>query len=58
MINKHNIIPRAEHYSCTVDLFVRVGQLEEAYNIISRNNITQNSSLRGAILGGCFSYGN
>ncbi|CAI0458386.1 unnamed protein product [Linum tenue] len=58
MINRHNILPRAEHYSCVVDLFARVGQLEEAYGIICRNNITPNSSLWGAILGGCFSYGN
>ncbi|CAI0552815.1 unnamed protein product [Linum tenue] len=58
MINRHNILPRAEHYSCMVDLFARVGQLEEAYSIICRNNITPNASLWGAILGGCLSYGN
>ncbi|EEF48775.1 pentatricopeptide repeat-containing protein At3g20730 [Ricinus communis] len=57
MITKYNILPRAEHYSCMIDLFARGGQLEEAYNMICKMNIKPNSSLWGAILGACSIYG-
>ncbi|CAN0902862.1 Pentatricopeptide repeat-containing protein At3g20730 [Linum grandiflorum] len=58
MINKHKISPRAEHISCMVDLFARAGQLEDAYDMICKNNLTSDSSLWGAILGACSLYGN
>uniref|UniRef100_A0A2P2NGP8 Pentatricopeptide repeat-containing family protein n=1 Tax=Rhizophora mucronata TaxID=61149 RepID=A0A2P2NGP8_RHIMU len=58
MISRHNIVPRAEHFSCMVDLYARRGQLEEAYNMICRMNIKPNASLWGAILGACSIYGN
>lgn len=58
MISKYNILPRAEHFSCMVDLFARGGLLEEAYNLINKMNIKPNASLWGAILGACYIYGN
>ncbi|XP_034915684.1 pentatricopeptide repeat-containing protein At3g20730 [Populus alba] len=58
MISKYNILPRAEHFSCMVDLFARGGLLEEAYNLIYKMNIKPNASLWGAILGACYIYGN
>ncbi|KAK9290459.1 hypothetical protein L1049_008629 [Liquidambar formosana] len=58
MVNKYNIMPRAEHYSCMVDLFARGGQLEEAYDLICKMNIKPHASLWGAILGACSIYGN
>ncbi|XP_057460337.1 pentatricopeptide repeat-containing protein At3g20730 [Actinidia eriantha] len=57
MVSKHNISPRAEHYSCMVDLLARGGQIEEAYNLICRMKIKPNASLWGAILGACRIYG-
>ncbi|CAK9161154.1 unnamed protein product [Ilex paraguariensis] len=58
MVNKYGIVPRAEHYSCMVDLFVRGGLLEEAYNLICKANMKPNASLWGSILGACSNYGN
>lgn len=58
MIGKYNILPRAEHYSCMVDLLARGGQLEEAHDFICKLNIKPNASLWGAILGACSIYGN
>ncbi|KDP25082.1 hypothetical protein JCGZ_22617 [Jatropha curcas] len=58
MINKYDILPRTEHFSCIVDLFARGGQLEAAYNMICKMDIKPNASLWGAILGACSIYGN
>lgn len=58
MINKYRILPRAEHFSCVVDLFARRGQLESAYNMIRQMNIKPTASLWSAILGACSIYGN
>ncbi|KAI8543410.1 hypothetical protein RHMOL_Rhmol08G0215600 [Rhododendron molle] len=58
MVHKYKISPRAEHYSCMVDLFARGGKLEEAYNLICKMNIAPTASLWGAILGACHIYGN
>ena len=57
MVNKYNIKPRAEHYSCMVDLFARQGLLEEAYSLLCRIDIKRNASLWGAILGASSVYG-
>lgn len=57
MISKYNILPRAEHYSCMVDLFARGGQLEEAYDLICKMQIKPSASLWGSILGACSIYG-
>ncbi|XP_028052590.1 pentatricopeptide repeat-containing protein At3g20730-like [Camellia sinensis] len=57
MVGKYNILPRAEHYSCMVDVFARGGKLEEAYILIQKMNIKPNASLWGAILGACNVYG-
>ncbi|GMQ02306.1 hypothetical protein CsSME_00048599 [Camellia sinensis var. sinensis] len=53
MVGKYNILPRAEHYSCIVDLFARGGQFKEADILIHEMNIKPNASLWGAILGAC-----
>ncbi|CAM8878740.1 unnamed protein product [Rhodiola kirilowii] len=58
MINEHRIEPRAEHYSCMVDLLARGGQLDEAYALISKMNFKPNASLWRAILAASNTYGN
>ncbi|KAK3416198.1 hypothetical protein EUGRSUZ_H02049 [Eucalyptus grandis] len=58
MISKYSIVPRAEHFSCLVDLSARSGQLEEAYNLIQEMDIKPNASLWASILGACRIYGN
>uniref|UniRef100_A0A7N0THL1 Pentatricopeptide repeat-containing protein n=1 Tax=Kalanchoe fedtschenkoi TaxID=63787 RepID=A0A7N0THL1_KALFE len=58
MINVYNIVPRAEHYSCMADLLARGGQLDEAYDLISKMNIKPKASLWRAILGASTNYGN
>lgn len=58
MVNKYNILPRAEHFSCLVDLYARAGLLEDAQTLICDMNIKPNASLWGAILGACSTHGN
>lgn len=58
MISKYKILPRAEHFSCLVDLFARRGQLESAYTMISELNIKPTASLWSSVLGACSVYGN
>ncbi|XP_077243719.1 pentatricopeptide repeat-containing protein At3g20730-like [Tasmannia lanceolata] len=58
MVDKYNIHPRAEHYSCIIDLLARGGQLEEAYDLVGKINCKHNASVWGALLGACRIYGN
>lgn len=58
MVNKYNILPKAEHFSCMIDLFARGGQLEEAYNLLCEMKMKPNASIWGAILGASSTYGN
>ncbi|PIN19203.1 hypothetical protein CDL12_08119 [Handroanthus impetiginosus] len=58
MVSKHNILPRAEHYSCLVDLLARAGRLEEAYDLVCNMPTGVDASVLGAILGACSTYGN
>ncbi|XP_068650430.1 pentatricopeptide repeat-containing protein At3g20730-like [Aristolochia californica] len=58
MMNEYKISPRAEHYSCIVDLLGRGGLLEEAYNLVCDINMRPNASVWRALLGACRIYGN
>ncbi|EOY11777.1 Tetratricopeptide repeat superfamily protein [Theobroma cacao] len=54
----HGISPGHEHYACMVDLLGRAGQLDEAKKFIAQMRIKPDSSVWGALLGGCANYGN
>lgn len=58
MVRKHNVLLRAEHYSCLVDLLARAGRLEEAYDLICKIPANLDASILGAILGACSTHGN
>lgn len=53
MVNKYDIQPRSEHYSCVVDLLGREGLINEAYNFVKKMNVKPNASIWSAILGAC-----
>ncbi|XP_071725768.1 pentatricopeptide repeat-containing protein At3g20730-like [Rutidosis leptorrhynchoides] len=56
MVSEYKILPQAKHYSCMVDLLVRGGEIEEAYDLINKMHIKPNASVWGAILGGCSTH--
>eukprot|EP01018_Ginkgo_biloba_P039899 Gb_02544 [translate_table: standard] len=58
MVQDHSITPRADHYSCMIDLLGRAGRLEEAKKLISNATFEPSSSMWGALLGACRIHGN
>ncbi|KAK8914142.1 Pentatricopeptide repeat-containing protein [Platanthera zijinensis] len=58
MVQKYDIQPRSEHYSCVVDLLGRGGLLNEAYTVVKNMNVEPNVSIWGAMLGACRIHGN
>eukprot|EP01018_Ginkgo_biloba_P031528 Gb_16955 [translate_table: standard] len=58
MTQDHGITPRAEHYSCMVDLLGRAGCLDEALNFINAMPIEPNAAVWGSLLGACRVHGN
>ncbi|KAK4398744.1 Pentatricopeptide repeat-containing protein [Sesamum angolense] len=58
MVSKHNILPRAEHYSCLADLLARAGQCEEAYDLVRKIPTDLDASVLRAMLGACSTHGN
>lgn len=54
MNQDHTLIPSVEHYNCLVDLFCRVGQLDEAENLVtSMQNVPLAASAWMSLLGAC-----
>lgn len=58
MGREYGIIPRAEHYSCMVDLLGRAGYLEEAEKFIAKMPVEPDASVWGTLLGACMVHGN
>ncbi|TVU27393.1 hypothetical protein EJB05_30002, partial [Eragrostis curvula] len=53
MTHVYRVSPRIEHYGCMVDLLSRVGQLDEAHQLIQDMPMQANAVVWGALLGGC-----
>ncbi|CAN1193328.1 Pentatricopeptide repeat-containing protein ELI1, chloroplastic [Linum perenne] len=58
MAEKYGIEPRIEHYGCMVNLLGRAGHLKEAYELVKKMEIEQDTILWGALLGACRIHGN
>ncbi|KAK0571643.1 hypothetical protein LWI29_019320 [Acer saccharum] len=58
MLENHQTSPRADHYTCVVDLLGRAGRLDEAYNLIGTMPIKPTHAVWGALLGACVIHEN
>ncbi|XP_057950036.1 putative pentatricopeptide repeat-containing protein At5g40405 [Malania oleifera] len=58
MSKVYGIEPQLEHYGCMVDLFGRVGRLDEALNFISNMPLKPHAGAWGALLNACRIYRN
>jgi len=54
---KYNITPTVKHYTCVVDALARVGNLEDAENIITTNKLSHDIVILSALLGACRTFG-
>ena len=53
MQEKYNTEPKAEHYTCIVDLLGRAGRLEDAKEFVEKMPMEPDVSTWGALLGAC-----
>lgn len=58
MLSIQKSIPKADHYTCMVDLLGRAGRLEEAYELIRTMPFQPNHAVWGALLGACVIHEN
>ena len=58
MNRNFGIEPTVEHYACVIDLFGRVGLLEEAYELITKMPMEASVAAWGALLNACRMHGN
>lgn len=59
MMEKYEISPSMEHYACMVNLYGRVGLLDEACDFIAkRMEVEPGPTVWGALLYGCYLHGN
>ncbi|XP_047307606.1 pentatricopeptide repeat-containing protein At3g14730 [Impatiens glandulifera] len=58
MQTKFGITPTVEHYTCMVDLLGRAGELNEAYELISKIRVEINPIVWRAFLAACRLHGN
>lgn len=54
----YGIKPKAQHYTCLVDLLSRSGQLDEAEEFIRTMRIEPGNNARASLLSGCSNYKN
>ncbi|XP_068658364.1 pentatricopeptide repeat-containing protein At4g02750 [Aristolochia californica] len=58
MKQMYNIEPKAEHYTCMIDLLGRAGRLEEAYSLMKSLTYEPDGTMWGALLGASRMHGN
>lgn len=58
MQKKYKIKPVMDHYTCLIDMFVRLGQLEEAFNFIKKMDFEPSEFMLSNLIAGCRSHGN
>ncbi|XXG49052.1 hypothetical protein AAC387_Pa02g3335 [Persea americana] len=58
MKNEYGIKPITDHYACIIDMFVRLGRLDEAFDFIKRMSFEPNEFIWSNLIAGCRSHGN
>ncbi|XP_041016698.1 pentatricopeptide repeat-containing protein At2g22410, mitochondrial-like isoform X2 [Juglans microcarpa x Juglans regia] len=58
MKRNFGIEPKVEHYACMIDLYGRIGLLEEAYKFIAKMPMGASVAAWGALLNACRMHGN
>ncbi|WOK97444.1 hypothetical protein Cni_G06152 [Canna indica] len=58
MQKEYGIKPVMDHYACMVDMFVRQGRLEDAFEFVEKMDFTPNEIIWSILIAGCRSHGN
>ncbi|CAL5385714.1 unnamed protein product [Camellia sinensis] len=58
MKNEYKIKPAMDHFACLIDMFVRLGCLDEDFEIIKKMDFEPNEFIWSTIVAGCRSHGN
>lgn len=56
MVPGYSVTPDLEHYVCYIDLLARVGNVDEALEVVSLMPVEANSLVWGALLRGCLTH--
>ncbi|KAL3820865.1 hypothetical protein ACJIZ3_006770 [Penstemon smallii] len=57
MKNVYNIEPVMDHYACLIDMFVRLGQIDEAFEFIKKTDLKPSEFIWSILVAGCRSQG-
>ncbi|KAJ8442609.1 hypothetical protein Cgig2_026551 [Carnegiea gigantea] len=58
MKRTYEIKPIMEHYACLIDMYVRLGRLEEAFDLTQKIGCEPNDVIWSILIAGCRSHGN
>lgn len=58
MKKEYKIKPAMDHFSCLIDMFMRLGKLDEAFDFIEKMNFEPNEFIWSLLIAGCRSHGN
>ncbi|TKV93059.1 hypothetical protein SEVIR_9G201500v4 [Setaria viridis] len=58
MKEEYKIEPVVDHYGCMIDMFVRLGRLDDAFFFIKRTGFEPNEAIWSSLVAGCRSHGN
>lgn len=57
MKNEFKINPVMDHYACLIDMFVRLGQIEQAFDFINKMDFMPSEFIWSILIAGCRSHG-
>lgn len=58
MQKDYKIKPVMDHHTCLIDMYVRLGRLDQAFNIVKRMKFEPNESMWSILVAGCRNHGN
>ncbi|XVF36547.1 hypothetical protein REPUB_Repub19eG0067000 [Reevesia pubescens] len=58
MQKDYKISPVMDHYTCLIDMFVRLGRLDDAFNLIKKMDFPPDEFIWSLLLAGCKRHGN
>ncbi|XP_038885496.1 putative pentatricopeptide repeat-containing protein At5g52630 [Benincasa hispida] len=58
MQKQYNIKPVMDHFACLIDMYLRLGRVEEAFDVVKKMNFEPNEIIWSMLIAGCRSHGN